>query len=161
MGENIQLIDISSLCTYCGKVVQEYNPQAGDTFHQIIRSGKEKDRKLFIESIESIMGCKMSMEEIKEELEAYTQQGRVEDLRDKLIESIDEFIRYYKWSKDELALWTLTYVLDSEDLLFDSLDYMGPVDDWLVVKAAEQIINKDEKRIYVTNQHPFDGKTII
>jgi uncharacterized membrane protein YkvA (DUF1232 family) len=46
------------------------------------------------------------------------------------------------FENNEIAKWALTYLLDDEDLIYDDISIIGWQDDWLVLNAALNIIEK-------------------
>lgn len=42
--------------------------------------------------------------------------------------------------QNEIAIWSLTYLFDEEELIYDSIPFFGYQDDWLVLNAAIRLI---------------------
>jgi uncharacterized membrane protein YkvA (DUF1232 family) len=42
--------------------------------------------------------------------------------------------------QNEIAIWSLTYLFDEEELIYDSIPFFGYQDDWLVLNDAIRLI---------------------
>ena len=56
--------------------------------------------------------------------------------------SIEKYGLASFFENNEIAKWALTYLLDDEDLIYDDISIIGWQDDWLVLNAALNIIEK-------------------
>jgi hypothetical protein len=131
----------SNLFQFCALIQNENDTKAIQNFTQWIaisgyNNSKEQFLKLMKDSIYSCMGT--------EELESsYIEFKQLESSED-ILESIKQRVNYLYplaiKNNNEIAQWALTYLFDSEDLIFDKLSVFGWQDDWLVLNAAVQLL---------------------
>jgi uncharacterized membrane protein YkvA (DUF1232 family) len=96
-----------------------------------------KDSKGFVWMMQKIMGSTMAMEEIKE---CHSRQMTAGAMPIELINKAERLYRcLQKDANNEVARWSLTYLYDQVDLLNDTLDYFGYLDDLEVVNTAIRI----------------------
>jgi hypothetical protein len=131
----------SNLFQLCALIQNENDTKAIKNFTQSIAiSGYNNSKEQFLKLMkDSIYSC-MNIEELENSYIEFKQLESSEDI----LESIKQRVNYlYPLAiehSNEIAQWALTYLFDSEDLIFDKLSVFGWQDDWLVLNAAVQLL---------------------
>lgn len=104
----------------------------------VVESALNKKPELFVEILEEVLGTPMEESEIEEEWKEF--EGNL--MQNELIpDEFKEDVKTLKklWDEDrtnEILIWTLTYLLDPQDLVRDNMPYLGYLDDYYVIKAG-------------------------
>ena len=102
------------------------------------RIQKNKDHKGFVVSLRNLLSTPFSLNEIQEKHSEKNSNALI-PLEIKNKTSI--LLKHLQNNpKDEVSLWALTYVFSYRDLLDDSIEYFGYIDDLEVLNTAFQLI---------------------
>jgi hypothetical protein len=104
--------------------------------------GYNQSASSFISSMKATIGSCMSDNEIKELYVVFTKKEYLEDIVESVKKMANILYPIAIDENNEIAKWALTYLLDDEDLIYDDISIIGWQDDWLVLNAALNILNK-------------------
>jgi uncharacterized membrane protein YkvA (DUF1232 family) len=109
---------------------------------QVYTTAKAKDIAGFVNVLCEIIGGAMSQEEVLSEFESFKNNAdRSFFLENEVFEKTNKVMMRYSLESDRLSLVTLTYILDSEDLIDDKIKYFGYLDDLFVLDTYFMLIN--------------------
>jgi hypothetical protein len=109
-------------------------------FSTLQRLSNMKDRNGFVWMIRTIIGSPMTVEEIKV---AHLGHKSIQVMPEELLTKAETLYNHFlKNEYDEVAVWALTYLYDQVDILDDSIEYFGYLDDMAVVDTAIKLISE-------------------
>lgn len=132
--------DADDLLTVAGLLSKEYKDnEPHEHFVRSINAAIEsKDEPKFIALLSDVMGFAMSVQEI---VVAYKEFKTGLDtsfyITSKLLVKVDSLMQEWQENQTELLALVLTYVFDSCDILDDSINLIGYIDDFYVIHAYE------------------------
>ena len=104
--------------------------------------GYNQNSSSFIDVMNATIGSCMSVNEIKELYVMFDEKIYSEDIVESVKKMATILYPLAVFENNEIAKWALTYLLDDEDLIYDDISIIGWQDDWLVLNAALNIIEK-------------------
>jgi hypothetical protein len=104
--------------------------------------GYNQNSSSFIDAMHATVGKCMSVNEIKELYAVFDEKTYSEDIVESVKKIATILYPLAVSENNEIAKWALTYLLDDEDLIYDDISIIGWQDDWLVLNAALNILNK-------------------
>lgn len=137
--------DADDLLTVAGLLSKEYKDnEPHEHFVRSINAALEsKDEPKFITLLSDVMGFAMSSEEI---LAAYEEFKTGLDtsfyITSKILVKVNGLMQEWKEDQNELLALVLTYVFDPSDILDDSINLIGYIDDFYVIHAYELLSDK-------------------
>jgi len=110
---------------------------------QLLWTGFNKDAALFIKIIKNSMGSKIPYSEMIDMHDKFLQKSFPEDIIDDIRKMAEVLIKHAQETRNEVALWALTYLFDDQDLIHDDISYLGWQDDWVVLNSAIRILQSN------------------
>jgi hypothetical protein len=128
----------------CAVIQREGDPKTIAAFsRQLLWTGFNKDAALFIKNIKNSMGSKILYSEMIDMHDKFLQKSFPEDIIDDIRKMTEVLIKHAQETRNEVALWALTYLFDDQDLIHDDISYLGWQDDWVVLNSAIRILQSN------------------
>lgn len=126
----------------CAVIQREGDPKMISEFSRhLLWTGYNKDAALFIKIIQNSMGSKIPLSEMIDMHDKFLQKTYPEDIIDDISKMAEVLIKHAQETRNEVALWALTYLFDDQDLIHDDISYLGWQDDWVVLDSAMRILH--------------------
>lgn len=140
-GAGGNLIDHSKFYEYCGFLQHETDDNIHAFSKNIMYAGNNHDANAFLDIVKSVMGMPMQVEEITTLFSKFESKTFTDDIADEVKYMGKKLLNWIDYSKSEIVIWALTYLLDDEDLIYDNIDFLGLQDDWFVLDAAVKLVH--------------------
>jgi len=148
IDENTPIFDHKYFMHICANIQEEKDVEGINIFvDNIINAGKDNDKDKFIDTIRTILGMPMSVEEIRENITKLKNKKQKDNILLKSIRIAEHLLNRYDKSEPntanaKLIIWTLTYFFDTEEIIYDHLPLLGYQDDLFVLEIALDLLNK-------------------
>jgi hypothetical protein len=149
LSEFIQLLlSLPELCFrekflhVCSVIQREGDPNTISEFSRnLLWSGYNKNAESFISILKKIMGSRIPDSELFEMHQKFSKESYSEDIILEIQKMAFALIKFLQSTGNDVAQWALTYLFDQEDMIHDSILYLGWQDDWVVLDSAMRILD--------------------
>ncbi len=139
--DNEYIVDQNAFYSYCGIMQSDQDEENITAFlNGILYAGLNNDPHKYLETLKTLLGYPMEIEEIERLFAEFKQEKHYQDIVEEIIKLAEILLVELKTNKSEIAKWALTYFLDEEDLIHDDIPYVGFQDDWIVMNAAYSLL---------------------
>lgn len=110
--------------------------------YQLYNASRTLNQNQFIAILSKYVGAKMKEEEIVQSFTDFKSKPETDNYLETVILQKTEML-YQRWQNDkgnDLLAYTLTYILDDQEMIPDDVQFLGYLDDMAVIDAAEFIL---------------------
>lgn len=134
---NSSVIDKQVIFNFCAHIQGESNIDAikiltENTFTTVYDK--------FINLMQKTVGYPMTQEEIVDYSKSFVITKDSDEIKKCIKDQMNYLLPLAIEEQNEIAIWSLTYLFDEEELIYDSIPFFGYQDDWLVLNAAIRLI---------------------